>query len=165
VILAGTGHRPARLGFGRMDGYHPLVRDRLQALARAALLREGPDVVISGMALGWDTALAMAALGLGLPLHAYVPFRGQESRWNADDQVLYHWILGCAAEVVVVSPGGYSAWKMQTRNEAMVDASGTVLALWNGQDGGTANCVRYAERRGVPVRNLWGSWRRHADAG
>ena len=62
------------------------------------------------------------------------------------------------AEVVFVSEPGYAAWKMQVRNKWMVDNSDLVLALWNGTDGGTANCVRYAEKVGKPITNLWERW-------
>jgi hypothetical protein len=37
------------------------------------------------MARGWDLALAKAAVELGLPLFAAIPFVGQESRWPAED--------------------------------------------------------------------------------
>ena len=115
MIIAGTGHRPDKLRIGALDGYHPDVQARLVDLARAALQREQPSRVISGMALGWDTALAAAALELGLPLDAYVPFTGQESRWPEPARRRYHGILARAARVLVVSEGGFSAAKMQLR--------------------------------------------------
>jgi uncharacterized phage-like protein YoqJ len=53
-----------------------------------------------------------------------------------------------------------AAAKMQVRNEWMVDSSDGVVALWNGTAGGTANCVRYAEKVGRPIDNLWPTWER-----
>jgi uncharacterized phage-like protein YoqJ len=35
---------------------------------------------------------------------------------------------------------------MQVRNEWMVDHCNDLLAVWDGSDGGTGNCVRYAQR-------------------
>jgi uncharacterized phage-like protein YoqJ len=159
LILAGTGHRPDKLG-----GYSPAISARLVDLARAALLKYQPGEVVSGMALGWDTALALAAVELGIPLTAAVPFEGQERRWRPEQQELFHAILARATTVIIVSPGGYAAWKMQVRNEWMVDRATGVLALWNGISGGTGNCVEYARRRQVKVLNLWSAWERYSMA-
>lgn len=161
MIIAGTGHRPDKLRVGALNAYQPAVHERLVDLARAALTQEAPARVISGMALGWDTALAMAALDLAIPFDAYVPFAGQESRWPEPSRRRYHDLLGRAERVVIVSPGGYSPASMQRRNERMVDDCDRLLALWDGSAGGTCNCVRYAESAGRPIRNLWPSWQRH----
>lgn len=72
--MAGTGHRPDKLG-----GYGAGVSSRLVDLARAALLRCRPNEVMSGMALGWDTALALGAIELGIPLTAHAQGRKCES--------------------------------------------------------------------------------------
>ncbi|MBD2505253.1 hypothetical protein H6G83_32415 [Anabaena azotica FACHB-119] len=53
-IIAATGHRPTKLG-----GYSPAVLSRLTDLATAYFERISPTQVISGMALGWDTAIAI----------------------------------------------------------------------------------------------------------
>lgn len=114
------------------------------------------------MALGWDTALALAAIELAIPLTAAVPFEGQERRWWPEQQQLFHEILARAPTVVVVSPGGYAVWKMQVRNEWMVDRATGVLALWNGSPGGTGNCIDCAHTRQVEIVNLWAAWERYA---
>lgn len=148
--LAATGHRPDKLG-----GYGAHVDDRLRKLAFDFLAVEMPDEAISGMALGWDMAFAEAALLLGIPLVAAVPFAGQESKWPAASQARYRSILERAARVVTVCDGGYSPVKMTARNEWMVDTCDMVVALWNGSPGGTGNCVAYARRQNRPVINLW----------
>lgn len=155
MIIAATGHRPDKLG-----GYGPHVRMRLHHLAKTYLksqhdILEGALTVISGMALGWDTAWAIAALDLGISVIAAVPFVGQEKQWQANDKVLYHEILKRAADVVVVSEGGYEIEKMQLRNEWMVDRADRVCALWDGSSGGTGNCIRYVRKFGKPIDHLW----------
>ena len=45
------------------------------------LERARPDAVISGMALGWDQAVARATADLGIPWVAAITFEGQESKW------------------------------------------------------------------------------------
>lgn len=150
MIVAATGHRPDKLG-----GYGERTRTNLLLLATEYLANHLPETVISGVALGWDQAMATAAIGRGIPLIAAVPFKGQEVIWPEPAQVRYNWLLARAAEVVVVSPGGHSNDKLQARNRWMVDRAAGMVALWNGSSGGTANCVRYATQRQVPVTNLW----------
>lgn len=156
MIICGTGHRPDKLG-----GYSQEAGERLWMLAYDFLEHHRPTKVISGMALGWDTALADAATDLDIPLIAAVPFLGQESKWPVDSRRKYLGILDAADDVVYVCEPGYAAWKMQKRNEWMVYHADLVLALWNGTDGGTANCVRYANKVGKEVVNLWETYDSH----
>jgi hypothetical protein len=153
MIVAATGHRPDKLG-----GYAPAWSERRLILARRWLEVVRPERVISGMALGWDQAWAQAAVDLGIPFVAAVPFAGQERAWPPLSQDAFARLLARAAEVVIVSPGGFSGRAMQVRNEWMVDRCDLVAALWDGSSGGTANCVHYAERVGRPIVHLWGSW-------
>ena len=150
MIIAGTGHRPNKLG-----GYSEEASTKLIEMAEAYLQQTKPERVISGMALGWDMALGRAAVRCGIPLTAAVPFEGQEKMWPASSQESFRALRNCADTVVIVSEGGYAPWKMQVRNKWMVDNCDTVLALWNGTDGGTANCVRYAQAANKPIVNLW----------
>lgn len=163
LTICGTGHRPKKIVIGAQNAYEPAVHQRLVALATAALERHQPARVISGMALGWDTALAEAALSLGIPLAAYVPFAGQESLWPPASQSRFNELCAAAAELRIICHGGYSAAKMQVRNEKMTDDSDLVLALWNGSRGGTANCWDYATRIGRRRINHWNNWVRHAN--
>ena len=103
------------------------------------------------MALGFDTYLAQISYKLGIPFIAAIPFIGQESIWPYPSKELYKDLLSKAFEVVVVSEGGYSPQKMQVRNEFMVNRSDKVLACWDGSNGGTGNCVKYAESIGKEI--------------
>lgn len=150
MILCGTGHRPDKLG-----GYGEEATQKLIAFARHILAELCPDTVITGMALGWDTALAEAAHDLNIPFHAYIPFIGQEGRWPRESQARYAALLYHAEKSVYCSPEGYAVWKMQKRNEDMVRDSEIVLALWDGSRGGTSNCVGYANKVGKKVMNVW----------
>jgi len=154
MIFAGTGHRPDKLG-----GYGDKVFNRLVDLAVAAIKHYKPTQIISGMALGWDQALAQAAIDLEIQLIAAIPFVGQESTWPQSSQQLYHTLLQGASEVVIVCDGSYASWKMQKRNEYMMDRCDKVFALFNGdKSGGTRNAVDYASKIGKPIINLWNSW-------
>jgi uncharacterized phage-like protein YoqJ len=158
LILFGTGHRPDKLG-----GYGSEIVKKTISVAKLGLnqlIDEGYEItkVISGMALGWDQALAEAAEELALSWEAYVPFEGQEKAWPLSSQQKYHKLLAKANNTIIVCEGGYASWKMQKRNEAMVNASNAGLALWNGTSGGTRNCIYYAEEKSIPVRNMWSYW-------
>ncbi len=150
--VSGTGHRPDKLG-----GYTEEAFNRLVEVAEKALTQLKPDEVISGMARGWDMALAQAAINKEIPFIAAVPFIGQDKMWQKKTKDYYNELLTKAKEVVIVCEGGYSAYKMQVRNEWMVNNSDLVLVMHNGDtSGGTYNCVKYATKVGKKMVNLYG---------
>lgn len=153
MIVAGTGHRPDKLG-----GYSDEAHEKLVAIAAKWLTENQPTKVISGMALGWDIALADAAVRTGIPLHAAIPFEGQESRWPQASRDRFNHLRSRATEETIVSDGAYAPWKMQVRNVWMVDNCDTVLAMWDGSSGGTGNCVAYANKVSKPLVNLYGEY-------
>lgn len=155
LVVACTGHRPDGLGITYdLRTWVPMIRRLMLAYWIPLSVTHSQVTVISGMALGWDLMVADAALdardaGFPVKLVCAVPFAGQEKKWRSQDTITwYHNILDQADEVVTVSPGGFSAAKMQIRNQWMVDtafdAQGMVLAAWNGSPGGTGNCMQYA---------------------
>jgi uncharacterized phage-like protein YoqJ len=154
MILAVTGHRPQKLG-----GFSSEAIQRVKRFARLQLERLRPCRVLTGMALGWDLAIAAACYDLSIPFTACIPCDGQESRWNPGQRQEY-WIAMRRAAAIVNAPGGeYAAWKMQKRNEYMVDNCEVLLALYDGSTGGTANCVKYAGKVRREVVNCWEDWR------
>lgn len=153
MIIAGTGHRPNKLGNDyshEFADYGPInmwVYEKLEKY----VMELNPTEIISGLALGLDQILATLALRVNIPLTAAIPFVGQESMWPRKSREYYYELLSKASRKVIVSEGGYANWKMQKRNEWMVDQlipdyDNRLLGLWDGTDGGTANCVRYANK-------------------
>jgi uncharacterized phage-like protein YoqJ len=147
-----TGHRPDKLGgYNESNPIMTSVRKRLTHEIRRLLLA-GNRTFITGMALGIDQLAADIVLELkaggisNIRLIAAVPFIGQERMWPPTSQRKFHEILAKCDEVVHVCEAGYAAWKMQKRNEWMVDHAEIVIAVWDGTAGGTGNCVKYAER-------------------
>ncbi len=161
IRIAGTGHRPDKLG-----GYSQFATQKLIDFAkhivetiRSANTDTNKEIeIISGLALGWDTALATACRELRIPYAVYIPCEGQESRWPEESRFVYRELRSAASREMLVSDGGYEAWKMQRRNQKMVNDCQLVLALWNGSDGGTANCLHYAKRVEKPIANVWEQW-------
>lgn len=160
MIVAGTGHRPDKLGgWDNVNAFRKTVD-----VAVTALEEQDPLGVVSGMAAGWDLALAHAAMELDIHLLCAVPFSGQEKRWSRYWQQLYKEAMDYATEVrvlfepdiavkheVVRALHGRNIWMV----EYIKSKNGKILALWNGTKGGTAHCVRSAERAGVTVINYW----------
>lgn len=157
AALAGTGHRPVKL---LMAGLSEVAMElNLKLLAVDAIRRAEPAFVISGMAVGWDMALAEAAVETGCPLVAAVPFSGQESRWPPAVRRRYAELLELAAVVAIIGGEGFHVWKMHARNRWMVDRSDAILALWNGDEaGGTAATIKYAGSVDAEIVNLWDDW-------
>jgi uncharacterized phage-like protein YoqJ len=152
IIVSATGHRPDKLN-NEYDIKGPLS-EKLYLRTKQIVEIINPKLMISGMALGYDMIFANVAIRSGIPFIAAVPFGGQEQKWPATSQKLYHNILRYADDIVIVSEGGYTARKMQTRNEWMIDKSDIVIAVWDGTTGGTANAVSYAKQVGKAVLRL-----------
>ena len=160
MIVAVTGHRPEKL----YGGYTTKGRVFLARFARERILRLPvmAHKIITGMAVGWDQAVATAAVGLNLPFVAAVPCDGQERMWPDEAKERYRFLLDEAESIEVVCPGPYAGWKMQKRNEWMVDRCQVLMALYDGSAGGTDNCIKYATKKGKTIVNVWAEYEREA---
>lgn len=149
MIVAVTGHRPDKLGkeYDYSGPYSQFIYDKMWKW----LIENKPEKVISGMALGVDQIWANVAINLFIPVIAAIPFKGQESNWPKGSRNIYNALLKRVSEKVYVSKGRYTAAKMQIRNEWMVNNCDLLFAVWNGTDGGTANCIRYANSVGRKI--------------
>lgn len=146
-----TGHRPEKLSQPE--------RKIIAAIDRAirAAVDDGFVTFISGMARGVDIWAAEIVLQLkkeGHPLHLICasPFDGFERSWPSEWQRRYRDVLAAADLVKYISPACSPAC-FQIRNEWMVDRSARVIAVFNGEMGGTKNTIDYAARKGVHVVN------------
>lgn len=155
-VVAGTGHRPHKLWIGDYSGHHRLnpLRAWVKAQTRTKLVALKPIHVITGLALGFDQDLADVCVDMGIPFIAAIPCEGQDSQWPPEARVHYRKLLKLAYEVVVVTEGPYERWKMQARNEWMVDRCSDLLACFDGSQGGTANTVNYADKLQRPVHRI-----------
>jgi uncharacterized phage-like protein YoqJ len=122
------------------------------------------------MALGWDQAIALAAIELKIPLIAAVPFATQDSKWSEGDKERWEAIMFQTQQIIYcdrlpnyaiagVEAGVYHPAKLQRRNEWMVDNCNQILALYDDSgNGGTFNCLEYAKQFEKPILNVWNSW-------
>ena len=147
-----TGHRPEKLTAPEWLIKRELEREIRQAMA------DGLDVFITGMARGVDIWAAEIVLDLrdaGAPIRLMCasPFEGFERSWNDEWQRRYNRIMVAADHTLFVC-NGYSRSCFQIRNEWMVNHSARVIAVFNGEKGGTKNTIDYAKSINLPVRVL-----------
>lgn len=154
TIWAATGHRPNRLG-----GYSERQRLRLVRFAEAILERIMPEKIYTGMALGWDQAVAAAALNLDIPFVAVIPFRGQETKWPVESKNRFHVLCEEASEVKVLRER-YHPKAFFERNEYMVHEAESILVLLDPDvgEGGTRHCYEFARRQEKRAINVWDKW-------
>lgn len=148
MIVAVTGHRPDKLGGYRIPNN---TFQRVMEGLDKALLTLRPDHVITGMAQGVDQWMAELCHWNGIPFTAAIPFQGFENEWPMPSQMKFRRILANAARVEIVCPGEPARWKYQRRNMWMVDHCEQVIAVFDGSDGGTKNCLDYALQCRRPV--------------
>ncbi len=147
-----TGHRP-----GKLNGYDP--KDNKELLWRIHdcivehIEKHGVNTFINGVALGVDQWSAKIVIKLretkypNLKLISAVPCKNHSSKWNEQGKKDWQEIIDKSDQVVYTSEEEYSPWLMQRRNEWMSDRSQYIIAVWDGTTGGTANCVKYAEKQ------------------
>lgn len=171
VILGVTGHRGSYLG---SKGYsEETLSNLVRIISNFFDIVLKPDGIITGMALTFDTACAIAARNYGIPYIAAIPFKNQASKWNDINKSRYEDLLKSAYKVYYVdtlknskynvkgvTTGQYSALKLIKRNEFIIDHCNRVLALYSGiEEGGTYHAIKYAESKGREVYNLWLAYR------
>lgn len=148
-----TGHRPHKLPWGYDEDDERCIAVKGALAGQIAVLAESHGITdfYSGMADGSDVWAAQAVLELRrarpVRLHCIVPHRGQADRWNRAARDRYGDILDRADNVMTLAERYYDGC-MQTRNRYMIDAAGTLLAVYDGTKGGTAMTVDYARRQG-----------------
>jgi hypothetical protein len=113
-----------------------------------------PTSIISGMADGWDIALAKTSLSLNIPLAAAIPFHGFREHEKKGE---YQDILNNAlTSAYYICSEGYEVWKLHQRNEWIADRANLMLAFWDGnKKGETFNCIEYCHKKNIPWINLY----------
>ena len=153
-----TGHRPFKLPYGFEEDHPDCVRLKLMlGMEIESLFFKGYDTFLCGMCWGADIWCAECVLEMRrafpmsrIRLRAVLPFEEHHKGWTSDYQERYFNILSQADACLTVSPS-YWTGVYQQRNKYMIDRSDCLLAVWDGQPGGTRNAVEYAKRKGLEV--------------
>lgn len=152
-ICCFTGHREIE------KELEPYVHEVLLSIL-SKLTVYGVTIYRAGGARGFDTLAAIDVLKLRretptIKLRLCLPCPDQASGWSYADQKLYRQILDHSNGYTYAEPS-YNAGCMHKRNRQLVDGADFCIAYYNGRSGGgTAYTVKYAERLGVPVINLY----------
>jgi len=153
-----TGHRPQKLPWGYDEEWEDCVKLKLKLACEIEAMRQkGVTTFISGMAIGVDMWAAEIVLDLKraypqdtIKLIAAIPFEGQANKWSNEYRERYFDILAQADQEVIFQEH-YTKNCMHERNRYMVDNSAFMIAVYNGEKGGTANTLKYAESKGLNI--------------
>jgi uncharacterized phage-like protein YoqJ len=157
-----TGHRKIN---GVYIENNPLIHTLIRnfCLNEISLaISQGFTTFVVGGAPGTDTIAADAVVyakqyyNPNISMVLAKPYEGQERIWPNHLKTKYYQHVNAADEVVVVSKGGFEAWKNFKRNEWMVKKSHRVIGIWDDRTGGgTHHCIHYAltNRKQVVVYN------------
>lgn len=143
-----TGHRPEKLTIPEQR-----MAELLETEIKRAIERQF-TTFISGMAKGCDLVAAEIVLRLRkqddrLKLICALPHPGFGLHWDGGWTERFQRVLAQADLERTVCPG-FSYASYQVRNEWMCRHSGLVIAVFNGERGGTKNTLDYAQKIGVP---------------
>lgn len=150
-IACFTGHRPNKLNSYKKEDNKELLKELKRTIIDHIENKE-VSTFINGMALGIDMWSAEIVLELKkqyqhIKLICAIPCKRQYAKWNKESYIQWLSIKNKADKVHYVSKEPYTAWCMQKRNEWMVDNSDYVIAVWDGSNGGTGNCIKYARKK------------------
>ncbi len=147
-----TGHRPEKLKQSEIQ-----VREALRMGIRNAL-KWKYTTFITGMAPGVDIWAAEEILDLKkekpeIRLVCAIPYDGFSQNWDDVWKEKYSDVKSAADEVYFICPKKQRSAPV-VRDKWMVDHSSMVIAVYNGEKGGTRTTVEYAEKKKIRVVNV-----------
>ncbi|MGL4571726.1 MAG: SLOG family protein [Clostridium sp.] len=163
-----TGSEPNKLwGYSLQHPKYIILKERLRDEIINIMNNSDADKFhfICGGALGFDTLSAQVILLLKeefknqISLEIAVPYKDQPNKWFSKVDVDMYNLINSMADFVTevdrienyqrtrVKVGLHNSFKLQLRNEYIVDKSNLLIALYDGSKGGTHNCVTYAKKR------------------
>lgn len=159
-IVAGTGSRALQTASRETkDAVVNLLQEELNRLRE----EHGEHlVVMSGMAEGFDKALAITAINMGIRLWCAVPNRGygqyywgRNSKTGQNRMAEFNTILGRAEQVTYVCAGVYHNGRHANfvRNDFMV-GKGSFFLVWDPSSSGTRQCLESIQKAGKPHKIL-----------
>ena len=154
-----TGYRPQKLPFGFNESDPACVALKTELYRRIEdLIGQGYAHFLSGGAMATDTWAAEAVLELKekypwIILEMVSPFDGQADRWTAEYK-MRHDRLFDQADIVTVISHAYTKSCLFRRNRYLVENADLLLAVYDGQSGGTAMTVGYAREIGGAVEYI-----------
>ncbi|GAB3672879.1 hypothetical protein [Saccharopolyspora tripterygii] len=147
--LAITGHR----------GLSAEVEQLVEVALREEVAGTPGLVGVSCLADGADSLFAQAVLDHGGDLIAVVPAAMYRDGLPEEHHPIYDALLGRASEVVRLDHVESTEKSHMAGSLEMLDRADRLVAVWDGEPargyGGTADVVRVARDRDLPVTRIW----------
>ncbi len=164
ITIMATGHRPDKLGgyigYDLEFDYYISLRYILMYIIKYLCLHYEKVTIVSGLAAGVDTIWAEAGIRLkngndinkinNLSIIGISPFKDQEKPWCFAWKKRFNYIVENLDEYIIIGDHFHNMYYQQ-RNEQMVDISNIGVSIFDGSKGGTCNCVRYANKKALPL--------------
>ena len=150
-----TGHKPNKLfGYDITNQAYLPIRANIRAKLLELLQKDAEMTAISGCALGIDTIAIevceeLIQQGYNIKILLACPCKNQGKLWSTKDKLKLDNFIAKYPHIFISDE--YTMTCMQERNIYMVNNSDVVIAVWDGTNGGTANCVRYVQKKGKPI--------------
>lgn len=145
-----TGYRPSKLPFKNDEKSIACVHLKTMLYKKIeAAIKDGFTRFICGFALGSDTYFAEAVIDLRerypeITLEAALPCETQADRWPEKDRDRYFQLLAKCDRETYVSRKFYSGCYLE-RNRYIVEQSQRLIAVYDGQFGGTMVTLNQAK--------------------
>ena len=115
---------------------------------------------ISCIARGADTVFAQAVVAIGGRLEVVLPSADyRQTKVKSDHAAQFDKLMSRAERVHVGTSATADRAAYEEANEVLLSSCDMLFAIWDGMSGvdkgGTANVVKLAESRGLPVRIIW----------
>lgn len=147
-VVAITGHRPGSLNIEQCQ----YMKESLDFIAGGLVEYYGAGKFLTGLALGADTIWAELAISYGIEYDVYIPFEGQEERWNQVYKKKYRELRSSASSEKVLGQQ-FSNRLYHARNDALIRDSDLLVAVWRPsvQKGGTFSTVQKSLKKNHPT--------------
>lgn len=161
ACCAFTGYRPQKLPYGNDESHPDCIKLKYRLMEEINRhIDMGIKIFITGMALGVDQWAAEIVLKAketrpqdGIKLWCAIPYDRQAAVWTRKEQERYHTILSIADRVDYISHQYYDGCLL-ARNRFMIDHATHLIAVYDGQKGGTQYTVNCARTKNLIVTIL-----------
>ena len=159
-VCSFTGYRTPKLNACLATNPNLNMEDVRRCLKSQMLskLEEDFTTFQCGMALGADLMFAQIALELRemysahlVKFVAVIPCLEHDKSWSQRERSLCRDLIRQADETVLVSDCRYFDGCMAKRNQYLVKTCDELLAVYDGQRGGTMQTVNFAKGKGIKV--------------
>ena len=155
--LCFTGHRSQKLPwkFDEKDIRCISMKRNLKKEIEKSI-NDGYNTFLCGMALGFDMICAETVISLkkkfpNIKIIGALPCKTQDLKWPQKERNRYHNLLEQLDGIRCIYNTYVGAKCMIERNHFMVNNSSKIIALFDGQNGGTKDTINYAKKQNLDI--------------